>query len=261
MYICIYIKTYTLANTNWCLCIYVYIYVYMYIYKDLHIHEHILMTREHISMLLSTVFSRTHILMTREDISMLFSTAQHQYVHSRTDNINMCSHEHVLMTREDIPMLFSTAPLLHCLPCHAYEWVMSHVWMRHITHVNEACRTYMVRDVDVSSSRVSLYIDSHYISLCMHRDRWMRHVTHMWRGCLESHRLESLYIYILLMYLYACTIYYTHMWHGCLESHYIAILIIYLYACMIYPYIYLLHTRRHTHKWANSALWQGAWIY
>jgi len=26
--------------------------------------------------------------------------------------------------------------------CHTHKWVMSHIWMRHVTHTNEACHTY-----------------------------------------------------------------------------------------------------------------------
>jgi len=26
--------------------------------------------------------------------------------------------------------------------CHVYEWVMSHIWMSHVTHMNESCHTY-----------------------------------------------------------------------------------------------------------------------
>ena len=26
--------------------------------------------------------------------------------------------------------------------CHTYQWVMSHVWMSPVTHINESCHTY-----------------------------------------------------------------------------------------------------------------------
>jgi len=28
------------------------------------------------------------------------------------------------------------------MSCHTYEWVMSHIWMSHVTHMNESCHTY-----------------------------------------------------------------------------------------------------------------------
>jgi len=46
--------------------------------------------------------------------------------------------------------------------CHTYEWVMSHIWTSHVTHVNESCLSYE-------------WVMSHV---------WMSHVTHMnasWR--------------------------------------------------------------------------------
>jgi len=42
-----------------------------------------------------------------------------------------------------------------------YEWVMSHIWMRHVTHMNESCYTYE-------------WVMSHI---------WMSHVTHMNESC------------------------------------------------------------------------------
>jgi len=26
--------------------------------------------------------------------------------------------------------------------CHTYEWVMSHIWLSHVTHMNESCHIY-----------------------------------------------------------------------------------------------------------------------
>jgi len=45
--------------------------------------------------------------------------------------------------------------------CHTYEWVMSHIRMSHVTHMNESCHTY---------ERVMSHI-------------WMSHVTHMNESC------------------------------------------------------------------------------
>jgi len=28
------------------------------------------------------------------------------------------------------------------MSCHTYEWVMSHIWMSHVTHMNESCLTH-----------------------------------------------------------------------------------------------------------------------
>ena len=45
--------------------------------------------------------------------------------------------------------------------CHTHEWVMSHIWMSQVTHMNESCHTY---------EWVMLHI-------------WMSHVTHMNKSC------------------------------------------------------------------------------
>jgi len=45
--------------------------------------------------------------------------------------------------------------------CHTYEWVMSHIWMSHVTHMYESRHTYV-------------WVTSHI---------WMSHVTHMNESC------------------------------------------------------------------------------
>ena len=42
-------------------------------------------------------------------------------------------------------------------PCDTFEWVMSHIWIRHVTHLNESCHIY---------ERIMQHI-------------WMSHGTHM----------------------------------------------------------------------------------
>jgi len=48
--------------------------------------------------------------------------------------------------------------------CHAYEKGMSHIWMRHVAHVNESCRSH-----------------KRFMSLCLEMTEsvWMTHVAHM----------------------------------------------------------------------------------
>jgi len=46
-------------------------------------------------------------------------------------------------------------------PCHAYEWVVSGIWMSCVTHINESCHAYK------------------WGMSCI----WMRHVTHMNESC------------------------------------------------------------------------------
>jgi len=48
------------------------------------------------------------------------------------------------------------------------EWVMSHIWMHHVTHINESCNT------DEWSCHTYDWVMSHM---------WLRHVTHMNESC------------------------------------------------------------------------------
>jgi len=51
--------------------------------------------------------------------------------------------------------------------CHTCEWVMSHIWMSHVTHIKESCHTY---------ERVMSQI-------------WKSHVTYMNESCHTYERL------------------------------------------------------------------------
>ena len=53
--------------------------------------------------------------------------------------------------------------------CHTYEWVMWHIWMSHVTHMNESCHTYK-------------WVTSHI---------WMSYVTHMNESCHKYERVMS----------------------------------------------------------------------
>jgi len=53
----------------------------------------------------------------------------------------------------------------HTHACVAYEWVMSHIWMSHVTYMNESCHTYWCVTSDYK------FVMSH---------TWMSHVTHAW---------------------------------------------------------------------------------
>ena len=59
------------------------------------------------------------------------------------------------------------------VPCHTYDWVMSHVWLSHVAHVNESCHTYG-------------WVMSHM---------WMSHVTHTNESC-HSYEWVMSHIYM-----------------------------------------------------------------
>ena len=73
-----------------------------------------------------------------------------------------------------------------------YEWVMAHIWMSHVSHMNESCPTYeWVIHRTVSLSIVDLWVMSHDPRMnksCPTCERvmshiWMSHVSHMHESC------------------------------------------------------------------------------
>jgi len=60
-------------------------------------------------------------------------------------------------------------PALCILMYRNHEWVMSHIWIRHVTRVNESCHTYE-------------YVMSHI---------WMSHVTHTNTACHTGEWVKS----------------------------------------------------------------------
>ena len=37
---------------------------------------------------------------------------------------------------------------------HTYEWVMSHIWMSHVTHMNESCHNMIIHDTPLSTMMI-----------------------------------------------------------------------------------------------------------
>ena len=91
--------------------------------------------------------------------------------------------------------------------CHTYEWVMSHIWMSHVTHMNESRHTYE-------------WVMSHI---------WMSHVTYMNESCHTSgspshqppiaarlscflDRWHALLQYVIRL-LHTCDMTHSHVWH------------------------------------------------
>jgi len=72
---------------------------------------------------------------------------------------------------------------------HTYEWVISHIWVSHVTHMNESCHTYEMSHVTHMNESCHTYewVMSHI---------WMSHVTHMDESChthkwVMSHRTSE----------------------------------------------------------------------
>jgi len=81
------------------------------------------------------------------------------------------------------------------------EWVMSHIWMRHVTNMNESCHTY---DGIMSHKRMSHVSHRNASRICM---RSSRHCTYdwvmsrMWLSHVASVR-ESCHTYECVSYAY-----------------------------------------------------------
>jgi len=52
------------------------------------------------------------------------------------------------------------------------EWVVSHIWMSHVTHMNESCYTYLC-----IMSHIWM---SHVTHECAMSQIWMSHITYQW---------------------------------------------------------------------------------
>ena len=74
---------------------------------------------------------------------------------------------------------------------HTFEWVMPHIRMSHVTHINESCHTYqwVTFKPDVSKSRVThewamshIYM-IHVSHIKSHAYIWLSHVPRMNESC------------------------------------------------------------------------------
>jgi len=64
-------------------------------------------------------------------------------------------------------------------PKRAVEWVMSHIWMSHVTHMNESCHTYEWVMSHIQMSYVTHMNESCHTYRWVMSHIWMSHVTHM----------------------------------------------------------------------------------
>jgi len=64
--------------------------------------------------------------------------------------------------------------------CHTYEWVMSHIWMSHVTHMNESCHEW-IRHVGthLNICAVLSELKCEWVMSYI----WMSHVTNMNESC------------------------------------------------------------------------------
>jgi len=77
--------------------------------------------------------------------------------------------------------------------CHTYEWVMSHLSMNHVTHMNESCNTYEWVMLHVWMSHVICMNESCHTYERVMSQIWMSYVTHINESC---HAYEWVMSYI-----------------------------------------------------------------
>ena len=123
--------------------------------------------------------------------STWMSYATHMDEPSRSYGCDMCWASFWDMATPAVSLALSTADFVmqrvNAL-CHTYEWVTSHVWMRHATHTNETCHTYEWVMSLIWMSHVLCFFFGTWLfllfrlpcllqtSLC---DTWMCYTTHM----------------------------------------------------------------------------------
>ena len=66
---------------------------------------------------------------------------------------------------------------------HTYEWIMSHIWMSHATHMNESCHTYEWDTTHIWMSHVTHMNESYHTYEWVISHIWMSHVTCMHESC------------------------------------------------------------------------------
>ena len=79
--------------------------------------------------------------------------------------------------------------------CHTYDWVMSHIWMSHVTRMNESCHTHPELQNSRKSQSLGLVIhmkDSCHTYELVRSHICMSHVTRMNESCHTHPELQNL---------------------------------------------------------------------
>jgi len=61
--------------------------------------------------------------------------------------------------------------------CHTYQWVLSHIWMSHVTPMNESCHTYQWVLSHIGMSHVT------HVNESCHTCEWVMSLTHANESC------------------------------------------------------------------------------
>jgi len=75
--------------------------------------------------------------------------------------------------------------------CHTYEGVMSHMWMSHVTHtgIEAPHRLILYKDESTHESTYEWVILSYHTYEWVISHIWMSHITHMNESCMRAHTI------------------------------------------------------------------------
>ena len=137
--------------------------------------------------------------------------------------------------------------------CHAYECVMSHIWMCHATHMNVSCHTYECVVSHLRMCRVTHLNVWWHTYECVVSHIWMCHVTHTnvschTYECVMSHMNVSRHTYECAMshICRSCAVRHTYEWG---MSH------------IWMSYVARMHESRHAYECIMSQIWTSHVIH
>jgi len=133
--------------------------------------------------------------------------------------------------------------------CHTYKWVMSHIWMSHVTHMdesfthmNESCHTYgwVMSHIWMSHVTHTAVLPTTQQDEWIMSRAWMRHITHMNETCHTHEWVMS----------HTWTSHITHMNGSCHTYE------------RVMSHTWMIHITHinescHTYEWVMSHIWMS----
>jgi len=158
------------------------------------------------------------------------------------------SYETWLIHMRHNPSKLSTQQLLFRVLCHTSARVVSHIWMSHVTRVNQSCHTYEWVMSHICMSCVIHMNESCHTCECATSHLWMSHVTRMNES---RHTFEWVMSHI-------CMSRVIHVNESC---HTCECVMSYIVMCHTYEWVitHILGVQRLccTRRFMNSWIWMG----
>jgi len=142
--------------------------------------------------------------------------------------------------------------------CHTYEWVMSHIWMSHVTHMDESCLISISSGISMFMPHV--WVMSHIVGVMLHT--WVMCVCQIYHSAALIWGCVTWLIHICHMYaMKSC-----HICEWVMSHILISIHICHMYA-MTHSYVchdsfismpWLIRKRKcHTYEWVMVYIWMS----